>query len=135
MDEAYSLERFNCSEVEKIEDISGTNVFSCYQCGNCSSGCPAADYMEIKPHQVMRFIQMGQVKRVVESNTPWICAACITCTAGCPKGVDIAAVMEAARQLLLRKNIQRIDISKIEKEKLSKLPQIVLVNSFRKLTL
>ena len=129
------LEGFLNEDVERIIELSNTNIFSCYQCGNCSGGCPSADYMDLQPHQVMRLIQLGRIGEILESNTVWICAACITCSVRCPKGVDIAAVMEALRQLVLRQNMQRVDINRIDKELLSELPQIALVNNFRKLTL
>ena len=129
------LEGFLNEDVKRITELSNTNIFSCYQCGNCSGGCPAADYMDLLPHQVIRLIQLGRVGEILESNTPWICAACITCSVRCPKGGDIAAVMEALRQLVLRQNVQRVDINRIDRELLSELPQIALVNNFRKLTL
>jgi heterodisulfide reductase subunit C len=130
-----SLEGFLNRDVERIAELSNTNIFSCYQCGNCSGGCPAADYMDLLPHQVIRLIQLGHIEEILDSNTPWICAACITCSVRCPKGVDIAAVMEALRQLVLRKNLQRVDINKIDRKDLAELPQIALLNYFRKLTL
>ena len=91
--------------------------------------------MDIPPHQVIRLVQLGRIDEILDSNTQWICAACITCTVRCPKGVDIAAVMEALRQLVLRKNVQRVNLNCIDKKDLSELPQIALINNFRKLTL
>jgi heterodisulfide reductase subunit C len=135
MEKETSLERFLSDDFERITELSNTNVFACYQCGNCSGGCPAADYMDIPPHQVIRLVQLGGIEEILESNTPWICAACITCSVRCPKGVDIAAVMEALRQLVLRKNVQRVDLNQIDRKDLSELPQIALINNFRKLTL
>jgi len=135
MEKELSLEGFMGEDVERIGELSNTNVFSCYQCGNCSGGCPAADYMELPPHGVIRLIQLGRIEEILATNTPWICAACINCSVHCPKGVDIAAVMEALRQLVLRKKPQRVDINRIDKKDLSELPQIALLNYFRKQTL
>lgn len=128
-------EEFNNEDIAKIIEISDTNVFACYQCGNCSGGCPSADYMDLKPHQVIRLIQLCQIDEILKSNTMWVCAACITCSVRCPKGVDIAALMEALRQIVLRQNVQYIDLNKIDKKFLSELPQIAFINSFKKLTL
>jgi len=36
--------------VDKIEELSGQNVFDCYQCGMCSAGCPVVVYMDIMPN-------------------------------------------------------------------------------------
>ena len=135
MEKEFTLEGFLSEDVERIAELSSTNVFACYQCGNCSGGCPSADYMDLLPHQVIRLVQLGRIGEILESNTQWICAACITCSVRCPKGVDIAAVMEALRQLVLRKNQQRVNLNQIDKKDLSELPQIALVSNFRKLTL
>ena len=72
------------------------NVFLCYQCVKCTSGCPLAEYMDLNPNQVLRAVQLGD-ESVLESNTIWICAACQTCTTRCPQGIDIAAIMDELR--------------------------------------
>jgi heterodisulfide reductase subunit B len=77
------------------EDID-ENVFLCYQCVKCSSGCPLAEHMDIMPNQVMRSIQLDD-ESVLESKTVWLCASCQTCTTRCPQGLDIAGIMDALR--------------------------------------
>ncbi|MBU4445324.1 heterodisulfide reductase, partial [bacterium] len=62
----------------------------------------------------------------------WICAACITCTVKCPRGVDIAKVMEGLRQIVLRRDFEHINIREIDKKLREKLPQIALIGNFRK---
>jgi hypothetical protein len=42
--------------------------------------------------------------------------------------------MEGARQIILRKNIDKIDPKKVSQEDYDKLPQIALVAAFRKFT-
>jgi heterodisulfide reductase subunit B len=81
---------------ETIQQATGQNVFLCYQCDKCSSGCPLAESMDLLPHQVMRAIQLGD-EGVLESKTIWLCAACQTCTTRCPQGLDIAGIMDALR--------------------------------------
>lgn len=123
----------NLEIMRKIEDISGENVMLCYQCGKCSSSCPMADDMDYLPNQVMKFIQIGAAEKMMESNTPWICAECFNCTVECPKGIDIAAVMEGLRVYVLRKNIDIFDIDRLKAEA-EDLPPIALVAAMRKLT-
>ena len=127
-------EIINSQEIESVYEICEQNLGSCYQCGNCSAGCPAADAMDILPNQVMRLLQLGQVKEVKKANTVFICAACITCTVRCPRSIDVAKVMEAARQIVLRDKTCYVDINKINKELFDKLPQLAVVGNFRKLT-
>jgi len=120
--------------VKKVEEISGQDLLSCYQCGKCSAGCPMAFAMDILPNQVIRLVQLGMEEDVARAETPGLCASCITCAARCPRGVDLSRVMEAVRLLTLRKNINMVEPSNIAKETIAELPQIALVSSFRKCT-
>ena len=119
-------------EVKEIMELSGQNIFKCIQCGRCSSGCPMAEFMDILPNQVFMLLQEGDVDTLLQANTPWICAACFTCTVRCPVGLDLAAVMEALREVQLRKNYDYVDPYKVEERDI--LPPIALVSNFRKFT-
>jgi len=55
--------------------------------------------MDLMPNQIMRAIQLGLEKEVLESATIWICASCQTCTTRCPNDIDIAHLMDSLRQL------------------------------------
>jgi len=124
-----------CSDfVKKVEEISGQDLLSCYQCGKCSAGCPMVFAMDILPNQIIRLAQLGLEEEIGKSKTIWLCASCITCGARCPRGVDLSKVMEALRLLTLRKSINNIEPSQISKETIAELPQIALVSGFRKLT-
>ena len=79
-----------------IADHIGENVFLCYQCVKCTSGCPLAEHMDLNPNQVLRAVQLGD-DSVLESKTIWVCASCQTCTTRCPQGIDIAAIMDELR--------------------------------------
>ncbi|MBN1900721.1 4Fe-4S dicluster domain-containing protein [Candidatus Sumerlaeota bacterium] len=118
--------------IHKIIDISGTNIWKCYQCGKCSAGCPMVDFMELLPHQVIRLAQIGKWKEICEANTAWICAACLTCSVRCPRGIKIAEVMEALRQVVLRNRLsnKRLNISE---ERIRRLPPIALISAYRKI--
>ncbi|MCD4829392.1 MAG: 4Fe-4S dicluster domain-containing protein [Candidatus Cloacimonetes bacterium] len=120
--------------VDKIELLSGQNVFECYQCGNCSSGCPMVDYMDYTPNQVMRLAQTGAIEELLAAGTMWVCAACLQCSSRCPKGIDVAGVMEALRTINLRNRVGVITPDDISTEDRRELPPIVLVSAFRKLS-
>ena len=121
-------------EIEKTAEISEANIYSCYQCGKCTAGCPTAEFMDIPPHEIVRLLQLGQIEEILDKNTIWICASCITCAVRCPKGVDLSKIMEALRQIVLRKNVNHVHPSRISKAELQKLPQIALIANFRKFT-
>ena len=118
---------------ERVERLSGQNVFACYQCGMCSSGCPLAEEMDRLPSRIIRDLQFDD-PAVLESSAIWVCASCLACAIRCPKGVDLAKLMEALRQLSLRRSLDRISIDEMTRDEICKLPQIALVASFRKKT-
>jgi len=118
---------------ERVKELSGEDVGLCYQCGACSSGCPLTDEMDLLPSTVMRLVQLG-VEEVLNSKTIWICSSCFTCQVRCPRGIDVANVMEALRQLVLRRKYDRVSIDILTQEELRELPQIALVSCQRKLT-
>lgn len=135
MNNKLTVENIQQFDLDEFQELSGENIFACYQCGNCSAGCPAADFMDLAPHEVIRLLQLGQIDEVIKTNTVWICAACVTCRVRCPKGVDLSKIMEAVRQIVLRKKNNYVDLNKIESDLREKLPQIALVGNFRKFTL
>ena len=118
----------------KVEFISGQNLFACYQCGNCMAGCPVAFAMDVGPHQVMRYTLLGLEEEALKVNTFWLCASCLQCTSRCPKGIDIARVMDALRMVVLRKKdrLDHLQISQLPDEFLEKVPQIAFISGFRK---
>lgn len=89
----------------KLEEVSGEKVYLCFQCEKCTNGCPVSSHMDIAPHKLMRLIHLGLREEVLHSDTIWLCASCETCTTRCPNGIDIAAVMDALRQLCLQEGI------------------------------
>jgi heterodisulfide reductase subunit B len=78
----------------RVQDELGQNVYLCYQCVKCTSGCPVSAFFDWQPNQIMRAVQLGQEDIVLNARTPWLCASCQTCTTRCPQGLDIAAIME-----------------------------------------
>lgn len=124
------LNESNKDFIAKLEELSEENPFACYQCGKCSAGCPFADEMDSLPNQVIRRIQLGD-KSVLESDTIWLCASCLSCKVTCPKGIDLASLMESLREIILRENRDEVALDRIETDG---LPQIALVSSFRKKT-
>ncbi|UCF09950.1 MAG: 4Fe-4S dicluster domain-containing protein [Candidatus Bipolaricaulota bacterium] len=116
---------------ERVEEMSGEKLFACYQCGMCSAACPLTEEMDRLPSQVIRALQLGD-PTVIESNAMWVCASCFACEVRCPKGVDLAKLMEALRQIRLRRSLDWISLDELPRERIRELPQIALVASLRK---
>lgn len=87
----------------RIQEELGENVYLCYQCVKCTNGCPLSEFFDWQPNQIMRAVQLGQEDIALEAQTPWLCAACQTCTTRCPQGLDINGIME----FLTRESIER----------------------------
>ena len=119
--------------VVEIETISGENLLACNQCGKCSAGCPVAFSMDLLPSQVLRLAQLG-IEEVLESQTIWTCASCLTCVARCPKGIDLPRVMEALRQISMQREGNCLDVDQVPPEMVGEMPQLALIGGFRKFT-
>ena len=120
--------------VQKLAELRGQNIHICMQCGTCAGSCPMSEHMEFSVRKVMHLAKLGLVDVLDDLNSCWSCASCHTCTVRCPREIDIARVMDALRQITLRKNINHIEPSQISKESLKEYPQIAMVAGFRKLT-
>jgi heterodisulfide reductase subunit B len=88
---------------QRVRDQLGDNVFLCYQCSKCTSGCPISEWFDWNPNQIMRAVQLGQADIALKAETPWLCASCQACTTHCPQGLDIAGIMD----FLTRESLER----------------------------
>ena len=126
-----SIDKVRGPFVTSVEEISGQDLLDCNQCGKCSAGCPVVEAMDILPSQVIRMAQLG-MEEVLESNTVWICASCLTCVTRCPKGVDLPRLMEALRQISLREGVVEFDLGTLPPELVQAMPQLAIVGAYRK---
>jgi len=134
MRKVLSTQSIKSSLVSKIEELSGQDLLSCYQCGKCSAGCPSISLMDLLPNQVIRYAQLGFIDELINGKTIWTCASCMTCNVRCPKGISIAEIMESLRQIFLRQHKDHMNINKLSTEQRTELPPIALVSNFRKAT-
>lgn len=86
----------------EVESMSQTCLNMCWHCACCSGGCPFSKDMDILPNAVLRMVQYGLKAQVLGCSTIWICVGCNTCSMECPNAVDMAAVMDALRQIAIR---------------------------------
>jgi heterodisulfide reductase subunit B len=82
---------------ETIAERTGVNVFQCFQCARCTSGCPVAEHFDLAPNRIMRAVQMGRAEESLLSRSIWLCASCQTCSSRCPQELDVARVLDTLR--------------------------------------
>lgn len=117
----------------RIREISGQSPELCMQCGTCSASCTGIGRMDLLPRQVIRKIQLKDAS-VLDCRSIWTCTACLTCTARCPRGIDVGRLMEALRVINLRKGNEALVLEKIPLEIKKEVPQMALTSGFRKLS-
>jgi len=76
----------------------GNPIKACLQCGTCSGSCPAVEFMDNSPREIIGMIRAGLKEEVLDSNTYWSCASCYYCTVRCPAEIDIAEMMYALKR-------------------------------------
>lgn len=96
---------------EVLSTSGGEGVSSCIQCGVCSASCPNAARMDYSPRRTIALIRAGERKRVLASNSPWICATCYMCTVRCPRDVKPTELMHALERLAVRHNLRSRKVS------------------------
>lgn len=89
----------------RLEKQLGRPLSQCYQCGKCSAGCPAAYTMDEPPNRIIRLLQLGLHERALAQNSYWVCSSCETCSARCPREVEIKEIMELLRHEAYRRGI------------------------------
>lgn len=97
--ETITLQAPDSAFIREVEERSGQNIAECYQCGNCTGGCPYNFAYDIPVSRIMRLVQTGQRETILASRSLWLCASCQTCTTRCPNNIDVARVMDVLRHM------------------------------------
>ncbi|MCL5256207.1 MAG: 4Fe-4S dicluster domain-containing protein [Chloroflexi bacterium] len=89
-----------------LEEISrmpgGDKIMACQQCGTCSGSCPTAYAMDYTPRQIIGWLRAGELEKVLNSNTMWMCASCYSCTVRCPAGIKVTDAMYELKRLAIK---------------------------------
>ena len=119
--------------VQEIQRITGINPRKCMRCGKCSAACPAYGEMEYHPHQFVAMIERGAVEELMASRAIWNCLSCMACLERCPRSVEPARLVEAARLLVIRQaGKNHLLPDQIPAMLDSEIPQQALVSALRK---
>lgn len=91
--------------LNRIEGETGANVSACYQCERCTNACPVSHFMDIKPHQAIRYVQLGWREDLLKSSTIWVCLSCEMCSTYCPNEVGVAETINHLRNIAAHSSI------------------------------
>lgn len=75
---------------------------ACMNCGVCTAVCPAAEFYEYDPRQIVSTVQTRddeQIEALLKSDTIWYCGQCMSCRPRCPRGNTAGYVIQALRRL------------------------------------
>ena len=87
--------------IRKVTD-EVPEIYRCYQCLTCTLGCPLAFAMDLKPHEILKYVQLGAKEKVLRASTCWICASCETCATRCPNEIPIVKLMDLLRIMAVK---------------------------------
>src|SRR5512141_1525902 len=90
-----------------VEKVCGVDLSVCFQCKKCSSGCPVAKLTKSRPSEIIRRLHLDAGNELLESDIVWTCVSCETCSARCPMGIEVAAVIDALRKLALARGASK----------------------------
>ncbi len=85
---------------EDIRFKEGMNA--CINCGTCTAICPAAEFYNYDPRQIIVDVQSNDEEKIIEllkSDTIWYCGECMSCKTRCPRNNTPGLVIMALRAL------------------------------------
>ena len=86
--------------MEDVRCREGLNA--CMNCGVCTGVCPAAEFYNYDPRQIVSIVQSRDdeaIEELLKSDTIWYCGECMSCRPRCPRGNTPGYVIQALRTL------------------------------------
>ena len=75
---------------------------ACMNCGVCTAICPAAEFYNYDPRQIVDTVQSGdneEIEKLLKSETIWYCGECMSCKTRCPRNNTPALIIMSLRSL------------------------------------
>jgi heterodisulfide reductase subunit C len=86
--------------MQDVRFIEGLKA--CIHCGTCTAICPAAEFWNYDPRQLIDVIQSKdeqQIEELLKSDMIWYCGECMSCKTRCPRDNAPGLVIMALRNL------------------------------------
>lgn len=94
-----------------MEDVRmKEGLHSCMNCGVCTGVCPAAEFYNYDPRQIVSIVQTRDdeaIERLLKSDTIWYCGECMSCRPRCPRGNTPGYVIQALRTAVAETGLLR----------------------------
>jgi len=81
-------------------------VHSCMNCGVCTAICPAAEFFDYSPRQLINIVANKDKDKLIEilkSDVIWYCGQCMSCKTMCPRsnipGIIISVLRKISQEL------------------------------------
>ncbi|MBP5611512.1 MAG: 4Fe-4S dicluster domain-containing protein, partial [Bacteroidales bacterium] len=88
------------------EDIRYEEALNaCINCGTCTALCPAAEFYDYDPRQIVDLVQKHDeqaLEELLKSNRIWYCGECMSCVTRCPRNNAPGMLIQALRTLSQR---------------------------------
>jgi heterodisulfide reductase subunit C len=99
-----SMAKPNLESREKIlSKLGGRELVNCFQCLKCTSGCTALKLLELKPHEIVKLVNLGFVDELALSDIIWTCVTCLKCVQRCPQKASPYHAIMALRNLAVER--------------------------------
>jgi len=86
-----------------LSKLSGRELVNCFQCIKCTSGCTALKLLELKPHEIIKLVNLGFVDELPSSDIIWTCVTCLKCVQRCPQKASPYHVIMALRNFAVER--------------------------------
>jgi heterodisulfide reductase subunit C len=86
--------------LEDIRFVEGMKA--CINCGTCTAICPAAQFYDYDPRQIVNSVQKkdeAELVKLLKSETIWMCGECLSCKTRCPRNNTPGYIIQALRAL------------------------------------
>ncbi len=83
-------------------------VLGSLNCGECTTGCPAARFYDFSPREMLQIAHVGDATTLWDAlqEKIWACCQCYTCNMRCRFGNDIAGIISVMRELSVRHGVE-----------------------------
>lgn len=85
--------------IDEVIERSSQNIYACYQCRRCASGCTVGEETGITPDVLIRLIITGNREEALDNALVWQCVSCYTCGTRCPNNIQCGRITETLKKM------------------------------------